>query len=78
LDKTGLTGNYNFSLRWTPSETEAGMSKLMGSKTAAESAPSSESPLFTAIQEQLGLTLEPQTESVQVLVIDQVEKPSEN
>ncbi|MGC1450732.1 MAG: TIGR03435 family protein [Candidatus Sulfotelmatobacter sp.] len=78
LDKTGLTGNYNFSLRWTPSETEAGMSKLMGSKPAAESKPSSEPPLFTAIQEQLGLKLEPQTESVQVLVIDQVEKPSEN
>ena len=78
LDKTGLTGNYNFSLRWTPSETEAGMSKLTGSKTAGERAPSSEPPLFTAIQEQLGLKLEPQTESVQVLAIDQVEKPSEN
>ena len=79
LDKTGLTGNYDFSLRWTPGESEAGMSKLMGRKLAPESAssPASSGPsLFTAIQEQLGLKLEPQKAPMQVLVIDHVETPA--
>ncbi len=81
LDKTGLTGNYDFSLRWSPSESEAGMSKLMGGKLAPESAssPASSGPsLFTAIQEQLGLKLEPQKAAMQVLVIDHVEAPAGN
>jgi bla regulator protein BlaR1 len=79
VDKTGLTGNYDFSLRWTPSAGEAGMAKLMGGNPEPNSAVSSnisESPLFTAIQEQLGLKLEPQTDPMQVVVIDRVEKPS--
>jgi uncharacterized protein (TIGR03435 family) len=81
LDKTGLTGTYDYSLRWTPGESEAGMLKLMGGKPAADRSPSSGSSgptLFTAIQEQLGLKLEPQKAPVQILVVDQVEKPSEN
>ena len=79
VDKTGLTGNYDFVLRWTPGPSEAGMAKLMGSNPAPNSAVSSDiaSPLFNAIQEQLGLKLEPQTRPMQVLVIDHVEKPSE-
>jgi uncharacterized protein (TIGR03435 family) len=78
LDKTGLTGNYDFSLRWAPGESKTGMMKLMGSKPVPESASSSASSglsLFTALQEQLGLKLEPQTAAVEVLVIDRVEKP---
>jgi bla regulator protein blaR1 len=81
LDKTGLTGNYDFSLRWTPGESEAGMSKLMGGKLSSDSASASASSgpsLFTAIQEQLGLTLQPQKAPMQVLVIDHVEQPAEN
>jgi uncharacterized protein (TIGR03435 family) len=77
VDKTGLKGNYDFSLRWTPGESEAGMRKLMGDKPTADRAPSSGPSLFTAIQEQLGLKLEPKTAPVQVLVVDHVEKPQE-
>ena len=79
VDKTGLTGNYDFSLRWTPGESEAGMNKLMGLKPASDSGASNESAgatLFTALQEQLGLKLVPQKEPMQVLVIDHVEKPT--
>ncbi len=76
LDKTGLKGNYDFSLRWTPSPSEAGMNKLMGIAPAADaSSTSSTSTLFTALEDQLGLKLVPQTEPMQVLVIDHVEKP---
>ena len=78
LDKTGLKGNYDFSLRWTPGESEAGMRKLMGDSPVAESASSSTSgpTLFTALEDQLGLKLVPQTAPMEVLVIDHVEKPA--
>jgi uncharacterized protein (TIGR03435 family) len=80
LDKTGLKGNYDFSLRWTPGESEAGMMKLTGSAPATEGASSASSgpTLFTALEDQLGLKLIPQTSPMQVLVIDHVEKPTEN
>jgi bla regulator protein blaR1 len=79
VDKTGLTGNYDFSLRWTPGESEAGMNKLMGFRPASDSGASNDSAgptLFTALQEQLGLKLVPQKEPMQILVIDHVEKPT--
>ena len=64
IDKTGLTGNYDYTLAWTPED---------GPPTDAV-APS----LFTAIQEQLGLKLEPQKGPVDVVVIDHMDKPSVN
>jgi uncharacterized protein (TIGR03435 family) len=38
----------------------------------------SDAPVFTAVQEQLGLKLEPATVGVQVIVIDRIERPAEN
>jgi bla regulator protein blaR1 len=67
VDKTGLTGNFDFTLQWTPEESE-------GPPSPDSSGPS----IFTAIQEQLGLKLESQKAPVEILVIDHVEKPSEN
>ena len=81
VNKTGLTGNYDFSLRWTPGESEMGMMKLMGSKPDGDSRPLPEASgpsIFTAIQEQLGLKLEAQTTPMSILVIDHVERPREN
>jgi uncharacterized protein (TIGR03435 family) len=79
-DKTGLKGNYAFTLRWA--ETPASMLKEREERPpGAESAspPDASGPsLFTALQEQLGLKLESQKGPVEVLVIDHVEKPSEN
>lgn len=75
LDKTGLTGKYDWVLKWTPAE--AGMG--LGPKGANGSAPDPDAPgLFTALQEQLGLRLEAQKGPVQVIVIDHLEPPSPN
>ena len=95
VDKTGLTGKYDFTLQWTPDESQGPMSqkqpaiqyadqgptfpKPPGQPTdSTASAESSGASIFTAIQEQLGLKLEAQKGPVKVLVIDGVEKPSEN
>ncbi len=82
VDKTGLTGIYDFKLQWTPDESQGAMFKGTepGPQTpTSTSSPDSSGPsVFTAIQEQLGLRLESQKGPVEVLVIDHVEKPSEN
>jgi uncharacterized protein (TIGR03435 family) len=74
VDKTGLTGLYDFSLTWTPDETEFSVNGLPASRTLDQTGPS----LVTALQDQLGLRLEPQKVPMQVLVIDSVEMPSAN
>jgi uncharacterized protein (TIGR03435 family) len=76
VDQTELKGRFDFPLNWTPDETQfAGF----GMKTPPPADPANAPPgLFTAIQEQLGLKLEATKASVDVLVIDHVEKPSEN
>ena len=66
VDKTGLTGKYDFVLEWTPDIGAAGDSTPVGPT------------IFTALQEQLGLRLEAQKGPVQIIVIDRAEKPSEN
>jgi bla regulator protein BlaR1 len=79
-DKTGLKGNYDFTLQWTPKESEAPM--FRGTDGGQPRKPRTLSPesnwpsLFTAIQEQLGLKLEPQNGPGEILVIDHVEKPN--
>jgi uncharacterized protein (TIGR03435 family) len=80
LDKTGLTGKYDFKLRWTPDESQ-GPILPGGPPNGPNGAPPPESSgpsLFTAIQEQLGLKLQSEKAPVDVLVIEHVEKPSEN
>ena len=71
VDQTGLTGRYDFDLEWTPDESQFG-------GNLPRSVESTKPSLFTAIQEQLGLRLEPTRGPVQALVIDRVERPSEN
>jgi len=76
IDKTGLTGIYDFTLKWTPDQN----TPMFGGPAPAEAAPpdSSGPSLLTAIQEQLGLKLESHKGPVELIVIDHVEKPSEN
>ena len=65
LDKTGLSGGFDVDLKWTPS-------------LASDAAPPDAVSIFTAVQEQLGLKLESGTAPLDVLVIDRIERPSEN
>lgn len=80
VDKTGLTGRYDYTLNWTPDE---GMPPPVGQPGGT--APGGEVPadaggptLFTALQEQLGLKLEAQKGKVDVIVIDHIDQPTEN
>lgn len=79
VDKTDLPGEYDILLEWTP-EPGQGSGPFTGppSPDALPAADSLGPTLFTALQEQLGLRLESQKGPVEVLVIDGVEKPSEN
>lgn len=70
IDKTGLSGRYDFDLEWAPDETQFGG----GLPPASESATSP--PLFEAIQQQLGLRLEAARGPVDALVVDIAERPS--
>jgi uncharacterized protein (TIGR03435 family) len=63
VDRTGLTGAYDFTLEWAPD--------LAGAEATGPS-------LFTAVREQLGLRLEAVRDSVEVLAIERVEQPDEN
>lgn len=74
VDKTGLSGTYDWDLHWTPDETMP-----HGPGDAGDPPPDSSGPsLFTAVQEQLGLELKSSRGPVDVLVIDHAEKPDEN
>lgn len=82
VDKTGLRGDYDFTLQWTSDQSEAAMLKAAdeakpGSNSALPPEPAGPS-IFTAIQEQLGLKLESTRGPVEIIVIDHIERPSEN
>jgi len=76
IDKTGLTGLYDFKLEWAPDNLQAPVS-LTADAPPAASAPTGPS-LTTALEEQLGLRLVSTKAPLEVLVIDSVQKPSEN
>jgi uncharacterized protein (TIGR03435 family) len=84
LDRTGLSGTYDFDLEFTPDPAMRGRgpggglppaAPVPGSDRVADSAGTS---IFTAVQEQLGLKLDSQRGPVPVLVIDSVSQPTEN
>ena len=73
IDKTGLSGEFDFALEWTPESGEDGGPTTAGLPPAASDQPASTSDgpsIFTAIPEQLGLRLKPGRGLVEVIVID--------
>lgn len=73
VDKTGLTGLYDIDLKWLPEQLPNGAA-LPPSVEIDTTLPG----LFTAIQEQLGLRLAPETGQVDTFVVESVQRPSEN
>ncbi len=66
MDKTGLTGTYDYTLKWTPE------------RDGVPPPDSNGVILSIAVQEQLGLKLESQKAPIEILVIEHAEKPSAN
>jgi uncharacterized protein (TIGR03435 family) len=75
INKTGLTGTWNLEVEFAPEMANVPADALPPGVTR----PSADAPsIFTALQEQLGLKLEPAKGPVEVLVIDNVQKPTED
>ena len=72
LDKTGLTGRYDFDLAFTPDETQFGGMVPAGDPETAKPG------LFAALQQQLGLRLEATKDIIETIVIDDIQQPSDN
>jgi uncharacterized protein (TIGR03435 family) len=71
IDATGLAGDFDLDLEWAPA---AGQFGGQGHEIPNDSRLS----IFTALQEQLGLKLEPQKTSREIFIIDHAEKPDAN
>ena len=69
VDETGLTETYTFTLHWTPANQSA---------LPAEASDPADVSLFTALQEQLGLKVESRKGPVPAIVIERIERPSDN
>ncbi len=67
IDQTGLKGAYDFTLNFSPEQ-----------NATADATAETDPPMFTAIQQQLGLKLVPSKGPVDVIVIDHIEQPSAN
>lgn len=71
VDHTGLEGMFDFELSWAPDEPVL-------SDAAAPVLDSNKPSIFTALSDQLGLKLEKRNEPVEVVVIDHIERPTED
>jgi uncharacterized protein (TIGR03435 family) len=75
LDKTGLSGRFDYLLEWTPDQlANRSTPALLNGRAVDPNGPS----LFAALQEQLGVRLEASRDVVPVLVIDAIHRPSDN
>jgi uncharacterized protein (TIGR03435 family) len=75
VNESGIHGRFELDLKWSPDPGAAGLGPSGSGASAADPALPS---IFTAIQEQLGLKLEPKKGPVSVLVLDRLDLPSEN
>jgi len=76
---TGLSGEYDYALQWTPDPGEGGPEMYGLPPAPPETHPATNGPsIFTALREQLGLRLVAEKGPVKIVVIDSAEKPGEN
>lgn len=74
VDKTGLNGKYDFTLKWAPDFATDAPSSQGEMPSSLDSRPT----FFSAVQEQLGLKLVPAKNPIDVIVVDYLDTPSEN
>jgi len=79
LDRTGLTGKYDFTLQYAPEQSALSSS---GGASEGQPVPAASDPngtsIFTALQEQLGLKLDSGKGPIEIIVIDHIERASGN
>jgi len=78
VDRTGLTGGYDMDMEWAPMTQFIQPGNLAPPPDAADRPVNNGPSIFVALREQLGLALEPSRGPVPMVVIDRVEKPSDN
>jgi uncharacterized protein (TIGR03435 family) len=79
VDQTELTDRYDFQLKWTPDDSQFAQFRGTGAvPPPPKDDPNAPPGLYTAIQEQIGLKMGPAKFPDDVIVVDHVEKPSEN
>jgi uncharacterized protein (TIGR03435 family) len=78
VDKTNLTAFYDFDLEWAYDDTQFTGTQFTGNLPAIASEHATKPDLFAALQQQLGLRLESSRDRIDVIVIDSVERPSQN
>jgi uncharacterized protein (TIGR03435 family) len=78
VDRTGLTEHYDFKLRWTPDDSQFAQFRSAGVQQRKTDKPGNHPALNDAMQQQIGLRIEPVKAMVDVIVIDHVEHPSPN
>lgn len=72
VDRTGLSGRYDFDLEWTPDDTQFGGQLPQGAPDQPRAG------LLEAVQQQLGLKITATRGPIETLVIDRVDRPTEN
>ena len=83
IDRTGFTEPFDFRLDFSPDDTVSGLPRPIGpggdpAAPAPAADPTGPPQIFAALQEQLGLRLESAKGPVEVLVVDHVERPTQN
>ena len=81
IDNTGLTGQFDIHLEFVRGSAPQGPMLLNGQPSPDLQAPpadSTGSSIFKALETQLGLKLSPTKAPLDVIIVDQAEKPSEN
>jgi uncharacterized protein (TIGR03435 family) len=73
VDKTGIAGFFDVHVRWS-----AASSIAPGARSEVAGAPDDSLSVFTALQEQLGLRLDPDIVETEILIVDHAERPSGN
>ncbi len=77
VDATGLTTPFDFTMEWDATLDRTGLTSSMADAVPTATTPKGQT-LFVALQEQLGLRLEPRNVPLELIVVDRAEKPTVN